>query len=282
MEIETALAKVSLERVKRRDPENLYHKMKRDGPGGAGARTSTGRRTSRPPARRPSPRSTSPRPDFFKGAERGSSRRSRWTTGRPTCAGTCCTAAAPLLPAAFVNENFDFYGKTLTGAKELRPRWKRCVDRADNELGEALGQRYVEKTFGAEGKERMAVMVAGAREGAGEGHPGAALDDRRHAARRASRSCTAITNKIGYPGQVARLLDRRRSPRDDAVGNARARRAFEFRARAGQDRQAGGPRRVGDDAAHRQRVLQPAAERHQLPGRASCSRRSSTTRWTTP
>jgi endothelin-converting enzyme/putative endopeptidase len=60
------------------------------------------------------------------------------------------------LSSPFVNENFDFFGKTLTGAKELRPRWKRCVDRVDNDLGDALGQRYVEKTFGAEGKQRMA------------------------------------------------------------------------------------------------------------------------------
>ena len=59
-----------------------------------------------------------------------------------------------------MNENFAFYGKTLTGAKELRPRWKRCVQMVDDHLGEALGQRYVEATFGAEGKERMSKMVA--------------------------------------------------------------------------------------------------------------------------
>jgi len=44
--------------------------------------------------------------------------------------------AAPLLPDAFVNENFDFYGKTLRGAKEIRPRWKRCVRLTDTALGE--------------------------------------------------------------------------------------------------------------------------------------------------
>ena len=52
-------------------------------------------------------------------------------------------SAAPMLPTAFVNENFNFYGKTLTGRKELRPRWKRCVGYTDGDLGEALGKAYV-------------------------------------------------------------------------------------------------------------------------------------------
>ena len=66
-------------------------------------------------------------PDFVKAVNARDSERRRSTTGRPICAGTCCTRRPPLLPAAFVNENFNFYGKTLTGATELRPRWKRCV-----------------------------------------------------------------------------------------------------------------------------------------------------------
>ena len=56
-------------------------------------------------------------------------------------------------------ETFAFYGKTLTGAKEQRPRWKRCVDATDGDLGEALGKVYVERTFGAEGKARTLQMV---------------------------------------------------------------------------------------------------------------------------
>ena len=68
-------------------------------------------------------------------------------------------AAAPSLAKAFVDEDFAFYGMTLRGAKELRPRWKRCVDMVDHNLGEALGQKYVEETFGAEGKQRTLKMV---------------------------------------------------------------------------------------------------------------------------
>ena len=49
------------------------------------------------------------------------------------------------LPAAFEEETFNFFGKTLSGAKELRPRWKRCVDQTDSQLPDALGRKFVEK-----------------------------------------------------------------------------------------------------------------------------------------
>ncbi len=57
-------------------------------------------------------------------------------------------ARAPFLSSAFVNEDFEFYRKYLRGATELQPRWKRCVEYVDGDLGEALGQVYVSKTFG--------------------------------------------------------------------------------------------------------------------------------------
>lgn len=67
--------------------------------------------------------------------------------------------AASMLSNDFVNENFDFYGKTLQGSKELPERWKRCVSATDSSLGEALGKIYVEETYGKEGDARMAEMV---------------------------------------------------------------------------------------------------------------------------
>jgi len=67
--------------------------------------------------------------------------------------------SAALLSKAFVDENFDFYGRTLTGEKELKPRWKRCVSATDDELGEAVGRKFVEKTFGEQGKQRTLDMV---------------------------------------------------------------------------------------------------------------------------
>ncbi len=67
---------------------------------------------------------------------------------------------AMLLPSAIDQESFEFYGKILSGAKEMRPRWKRCVDQTDQQLPDALGQAFIAKTLGDQGKRRMAVMVA--------------------------------------------------------------------------------------------------------------------------
>lgn len=67
--------------------------------------------------------------------------------------------AASSLSSAFVEEDFDFYSHYLGGAKELKPRWKRCVELTDNLLGEALGKKYVEKFFPPAAKARMQDMV---------------------------------------------------------------------------------------------------------------------------
>jgi predicted metalloendopeptidase len=67
--------------------------------------------------------------------------------------------AAPALSDAFVNENFNFYGKQLSGTKELQPRWKRCVQSTNQNLGEALGEAYVRKYFPPEAKARAKEMV---------------------------------------------------------------------------------------------------------------------------
>ncbi len=74
----------------------------------------------------------------------------RWHTAR---------LASPYLSAAFVNADFEFFSKTLTGAQQLQPRWKRCVNRVDRHLGEALGQVYVEKYFTADTRARTLRMV---------------------------------------------------------------------------------------------------------------------------
>jgi putative endopeptidase len=63
------------------------------------------------------------------------------------------------LSAPIVEENFAFNGKYLSGTKEMKPRWKRCVESTDNLLGEALGKKYVEKYFPPEAKARMQEMV---------------------------------------------------------------------------------------------------------------------------
>ncbi|HTK94721.1 MAG TPA: M13 family metallopeptidase, partial [Terriglobales bacterium] len=68
-------------------------------------------------------------------------------------------AAAPALSQPFVDANFQFFGAHLAGAKEMKPRWKRCVEMEDALLGEALGQKYVEKYFPPAAKARIQDLV---------------------------------------------------------------------------------------------------------------------------
>ena len=70
------------------------------------------------------------------------------------------SGAAPYLSAEFVDENFSFYGKTLSGTPELRERWKRAVSMIEGSLGEAVGKVYVQKFFPAEAKNAMEDLVA--------------------------------------------------------------------------------------------------------------------------
>jgi len=77
-------------------------------------------------------------------------------------------AAAGCLNDAMVEQNFDFYSRTMSGAKEMRPRWKRAVSFVSTALGEAVGQMYVEKYFPAAAKERMVTLVKNLQESLGE------------------------------------------------------------------------------------------------------------------
>ena len=70
------------------------------------------------------------------------------------------SGAAPYLSQDFVNENFAFYGTTLSGTPELRDRWKRAVSMIEGSLGEAVGKVYVQKYFPAQAKARMELLVA--------------------------------------------------------------------------------------------------------------------------
>jgi endothelin-converting enzyme/putative endopeptidase len=225
MEMETALAKVSLERVKRRDPENVYHKMSRADLATLAPEINWDAffRTTASPA---FAEVNVTHPDFFKGLSELIKARPladwktylRWHLVRQQ---------APLLSSPFVNENFDFFGKTLTGAKELRPRWKRCVDRVDNDLGDALGQRYVEKTFGPEGKQRMAVMVAALEKALQQDIE--TLPWMTDATKQKGlEKLRAIANKVGYPDKW-RDYTSVQIFRDDPVGNAARAAAYEFK-----------------------------------------------------
>ena len=77
-------------------------------------------------------------------------------------------SAANYLSDDFVNAHFEFYGKTMSGSKELRPRWRRSIDAVNGALGEAVGQLYVERYFPAEAKERMLTLVDNLQKSLGE------------------------------------------------------------------------------------------------------------------
>jgi putative endopeptidase len=68
-------------------------------------------------------------------------------------------AAAPTLSHGFVNEDFNFSGKTLSGTKEQQERWKRCVRSADASIGQLLGQEYVRRNFTPEAKAKMSALI---------------------------------------------------------------------------------------------------------------------------
>jgi putative endopeptidase len=155
--LETKLAEASLTNVERRDPEKTYHKMTR-----------------------PELRTLTPNwswdtyfqeigytnidsvdvsaPKFFEMMSRELTEVPigdwksyfRWHV---------VNAAAPWLSQPFVDEDFNFKGRVLQGTKELLPRWKRCVSSADRQLGEALGQIYVEKYFPPKAKARAQEIV---------------------------------------------------------------------------------------------------------------------------
>ena len=105
---------------------------------------------------------------------------------------------AAYLPKAFVDQNFDFYGKTLTGSVAQRPRWKRVQGATNNALSEAIGQMYVQKYFPAEAKKRMLNLVSNLRVSLGERISQLEwMGDSTKA--KAIDKLNAINVKIGYP-----------------------------------------------------------------------------------
>ena len=224
VDLETALAKVSMDRVMRRDPANVYHKMTRE------------ELTSLTPAfdwtgylaAVKAPAFTAinvGQPDFFKGTDAliASTPMPVW---KAYLRWHVLHATARFLGSKIYDENFDFFGRTLTGAKEPRPRWKRCVQYTDESLGEALGRYYVDETFGAEGKARMLTMVnalEASLEKDIQGLDWMTADTKKQALVKLH----AVTNKIGYPDKW-RDYSAVRIVRGDFLGNHTRAYAVEF------------------------------------------------------
>jgi putative endopeptidase len=134
---------------------------------------------------------------------------------------------APYLSSAIVDEHFDFYGLTLTGASELRPRWKRAVALVEGAMGEAVGKIYVERHYPHEVKERMDVLVTNLIEAYRQSITD--LEWMSEVTReRALEKLDAFTPKIGYPVRW-RDYSALHIDRDDLIANVQAAGAFEFK-----------------------------------------------------
>jgi putative endopeptidase len=134
--------------------------------------------------------------------------------------------AAPLLPRAFVAENFEFFGKVLTGTPQQRERWKRAVDATNEALGEAVGKLYVAHYFPASAKARAQAMVRNLI--AAFGRRIDRLDWMTPATRaKAKAKLATLDVEVGYPDRW-RDYSRLTVIRGDALGNAERAERFEY------------------------------------------------------
>jgi putative endopeptidase len=196
MSIETELAKASLTRVEKRDPHNLDHRMTRDqvqkltpdfnwmiylNTSGAGTVKEM----------------NITEPKFFEqlNAELKSRSLDDWKTYLRWHA---TEAKAPYLSSKFVDEDFNFNRKVLRGVLEQQPRWKKCVQWVDRDLGEALGQEFVRRTFTPEMKQKTLLMTKQVEEAMDEDInvlPWMSPETKKQALAKLH----GIRNKIGYP-----------------------------------------------------------------------------------
>ncbi len=195
LRIETALAKASMDRTLRRDPKNRDHKMTRDAALALAPNFYLARYFTDVDSPSFSEMNVA-NPDFFKQVN-NVIESEPLDALRVYVQWHVLNSAAPWLSKPYVDSNFKFQ-QALTGQAEIQARWKRCVDATDNALGEALGQKYVEETFGPDGKQRMLKMVDALEE---------SLDQDIHTLpwmteetkKQAKVKLMAIRNKIGYP-----------------------------------------------------------------------------------
>lgn len=108
------------------------------------------------------------------------------------------SAAAPYLSDDFVDADFEFYGKVMSGKQEQQPRWKRSLNTVNGALGEPVGEMYVEKYFPASSKEKMLTLVGNLQTALSERINGLEwMSDTTKA--KAQEKLAAFTVKIGYP-----------------------------------------------------------------------------------
>jgi endothelin-converting enzyme/putative endopeptidase len=216
LKIETALATASLTRVQRRDPHKTYNMM------------SLAELTTLAPAidwanyfkvqGAPNVAKLNvSQPEFIKAVQAE-------LTNEPIAALQgylrfhLITAEASYLSHPFEQANFDFFSTTLRGVPSMPPRWKTCVRAVDRNLGEALGQEFVARTFSADMKNKtqtMTVQIETAMQHEIEGLDWMSPETKQEALRKLH----AIRNKIGYPEQWRDYTKLEVKP-NDYFGNA--------------------------------------------------------------
>ena len=223
MSIETDLAKASLTNVEKRDPYNLYHKV-----GIAKFKTmapSFEWEKYLGIAGLPNVQQVNvTEPRFFEEFNTLLKSRSlddwkayvRWHV---------VSAEAPYLSKPFAEANFAFYGTYLRGIPQMEPRWKRCVQYVDRDLGEALGQEFVAKAFPPEAKRKTVEITRQIEAAMGqEIHQLPWMDDATK--QQALVKLHAIVNKVGYPDRW-RDYSSIRINRGDFLGNVNRAAIFE-------------------------------------------------------
>ena len=214
LRIETALAKASMDRTARRDPTKRDHKMSRAD--AIALAPSFYLETFFTASGAPAFSDLNVgNPEFFKQANSVVESESLDSL-KTYVSWQLMRGAAPWLSKPFVEANFKMR-QALTGQKEMQSRWKRCVDLTDTSLGEALGERYVDLTFGPDGKQRMLKMVDALEKSLDEDIRELTWmgDDTK---KQAKVKLDAIRNKIGYP-EVWRDYSSIKIVPDDLLGN---------------------------------------------------------------
>jgi putative endopeptidase len=224
IELETAMAKAQMDNVKRRDPKNINNKMSL-----AQIRELTPTiqwevylKAVNAPA---SDHYIVTSPDFFRAEEKLLAEHPlehwkiymRWQT---------IHHAAPYLTKAMADENFAFFAHTLAGQEEPLPRWRRCTHWADRDLGEALGQAYVDRAFPPESKARTIEMVH-AIERAMENDIETVKWMTPATKQQAMVKLKGIEDKIGYPSHW-RDYSSVKITRESDLGNVEQASSFEF------------------------------------------------------
>jgi len=226
MQLETSLAKVSMDVTSQRDPKNVYHLMPVSEfaslvPGVAWDRFLAG--SGAPPVTELNVTN----PEFFRGLNTLIAATDMATIKTYLRWQLLTSTPSYVLPRAFDDEYFDFYGRKLRGQPEQRARWKRCVRATDAGLGEAIGQVYVAQEFAPANKRATLQMVQDIEAAMDQDID--TLDWMSPATKvRAKEKLHAVADKIGYPDHW-RDYSKLTIARDDAFGNALRATEFENR-----------------------------------------------------